>query len=256
MNCAYHGQNTAVVNCNSCGKPLCPSCDHRIKGFPYCQDCIVSGVELLRNYNQSSYAPVIKRQTSPFAATFLSLICPGLGAAYNGQTTKALVYFAVFVGLFQMAILTGGMPLFVLGFLGMWLFAALDSYRTASLLRSGLLPNGAEDIIVQRFAGNPKLWGIVLTALGASFFLNAFFNIRFLMRGILPVLLIGFGIYLLRDFVFKPKKTETDWTEYEARKNSPMFAASVSDPSLRVNDYDLGNDYETETRVSAWKNRA
>ncbi len=111
MNCAYHAHNAAVVNCNGCGKPLCPACDHRIKGFPFCQDCIVSGVELLRNQNHSSYAPVIKRQTSPLAATVLSLVCPGLGAAYNGQTSKALIYFAVFVGFFQMAILTGGMPL-------------------------------------------------------------------------------------------------------------------------------------------------
>ena len=256
MNCAYHGQNAAVVNCNGCGRPLCPSCDHRIKGFPYCQDCIVSGVELLRNYNQSSYAPVIKRQTSPVIATLLSLICPGMGAAYNGQTTKALVYFAIFVGLFQMAVLTGGMPLFVLGFLGMWLFAALDSYRTARLLRSGVTPNGAEDIIVQRFAGNPKLWGIVLTALGATFFLNAFFNIRFLMRGILPVLLIGFGVYLLRDYVFKSKKTETDWTDYETRANSPMFATALVEPNFSRDDFNTQNDFETETRVSAWKNRA
>jgi len=255
MNCAYHGQNVAVVNCNGCGKPLCPSCDHRIKGFPFCQDCIVSGVELLRNYNQSSYAPIIKRQTSPFVATLLSLVCPGLGAAYNGQTTKALVYFAVFVGLFQMAVLTGGMPLFVLGFMGMWLFAALDSWRTARLLRSGVTPNNAEDIIVQRFASNPKLWGIVLTALGASFFLNVFFNIRFLMRGILPVLLIGMGIYLLRDFVFKSKKTEQKWADYTTRTNVPTFATGLDDANFRDDDFDTQNDFATGTRVSTWKNK-
>ena len=169
MICAYHGQNVAVVNCNGCGKPLCPTCDHRIKGFPYCQDCIVSGVELLRNSNQLSYIPIVKRQTSPIIATLLSFVCPGLGAAYNGQTSKALVYFAVFVGLFQMAVLTSGMPLFVLGFMGMWLFAALDAWRTARLLQSGVTPNGAEDFIVQRFSDNPKLWGVVLTVLGFTF---------------------------------------------------------------------------------------
>jgi len=255
MNCAYHGQNVAVVNCNGCGKPLCPSCDHRIKGFPFCQDCIVSGVELLRNYNQSSYAPIIKRQTSPLVATLLSLICPGLGAAYNGQTTKALVYFAVFVGLFQMAVLTGGMPLFVLGFMGMWLFAALDSWRTARLLRSGVTPNNAEDIIVQRFASNPKLWGIVLTVLGASFFLNAFFNIRFLMRGILPILLIGMGIYLLRDFVFKSKKFERKWANYAMRTDAPTFATARDDAGFRSEDFGAQNDFATETRVSTWKNK-
>src|SRR4028118_1011108 len=160
MNCAYHINNGAVVSCNGCGKPLCPACDHRIKGFPYCQDCIVSGVELLRNRGNSSYVPLIKKQTSPFVAIILSLVCPGLGAAYNGQTSKALVYFAVFVGLFQMAVLTG-MAIFVLGFLGMWLFAAVDSWRTAQLIRAGITPNGAEDLIVKRLSGNPKPWGIL-----------------------------------------------------------------------------------------------
>ncbi len=255
MNCAYHIQNVAVVNCNGCGKPLCPTCDHRIKGFPYCQDCIVSGVELLRNYNQASYTPNVKRQTSPFIATILSLICPGLGAAYNRQTVKALVYFAVFVGLFQMAVLTGGMPLFVLGFIGMWLFAALDSYRTARLIRSGAVSDGSEDIIVQRFSGNPKLWGIILTILGASFFLNAFFNLRFLMRGILPVLLIGFGVYLLRDYIFKSKKTEQRRTDYDNQPNAANYSGALSDVSFRSEEFDANNSFETQTKIRNWKNR-
>ena len=255
MNCAYHSQNVAVVNCNGCGKPLCPTCDHRIKGFPYCQDCIVSGVELLRNYNQSSYIPNVKRQTSPLVAVILSLFCPGLGAAYNGQTLKALVYFAVFVGLFQMAILTGGLPIFVLGFIGMWLFAALDSFRTARLIRSGAMPEGAEDIIVQRFSGNPKLWGIVLTVLGASFFLNAFFNFRFWMRGVLPVLLIGFGVYLLRDYVFKSKGNELKRTGYEGTPNSNAFSGALSEVKFRSEEFDPNNSFETQTQVRGWKNR-
>ncbi len=251
MICAYHGQNVAVVNCNGCGKPLCPTCDHRIKGFPYCQDCIVSGVELLRNYNQSSYVPIVKRQTSPFVATLLSFICPGLGAAYNGQSSKALVYFAVFVGLFQMAVLTSGMPLFVLGFMGMWLFAALDAWRTARLLQSGVTPNGAEDFIVQRFSDNPKLWGVVLTVLGITFVFQTFFNFRFLMKFILPVLLIGLGIYFLRDYVFKSKETKQKWTDYDNRTDAPTFVSAISDASLRSDD----NDFATQTRFKTWKNR-
>jgi len=251
MSCAYHTQNVAVVGCNGCGKPLCPACDHRIKGFPYCQDCIISGVELLRNSNQSSNIPLVKRQTSPLIATVLSFVCPGLGAAYNGQTAKALVYFAVFVGLFQMAVLTGGLPIFVLGFIGMWLFAALDSWRTARLIRSGVMPNGAEDIIVQRFSGNPKLWGIVLTILGASFFLQAFFNIRFFIRAVLPVLLIGLGIYILRDYIFKPKKSQLNRTDYGNQTNVPTYAAT----SFHTGEFDSQNDFATEVRAKTWKNR-
>lgn len=256
MNCAYHTQNVAVVGCNACGKPLCPACDHRIKGFPYCQDCIVSGVELLRNYNQSSYAPIVKRQTSPLVATILSFVCPGLGAAYNGQTAKALIYFAVFVGLFQMAVLTGGLPVFVLGFLGMWLFAALDAFRTARLIRSGVTPNGAEDIIVQRFSGNPRLWGIVLTILGASFFLQAFFNIRFFIRAVLPVLLIGLGVYILRDYIFKPKQDLPNQPNFGDPAAAPNFAAAFADTSFRGGEFDAPNNFAAEKRADNWKNRA
>ena len=255
MICAYHGQNVAVVNCNGCGKPLCPTCDHRIKGFPYCQDCIVSGVELLRNYNQSSYIPIVKRQTSPIVATLLSFVCPGLGAAYNGQTSKALVYFAVFVGLFQMAVLTGGMPLFVLGFMGMWLFAALDAWRTARLLQSGVTPNGAEDFIVQRFSDNPKLWGVVLTVLGITFVFQTFFNFRFLMKFILPVLLIGLGIYFLRDYVFKLKETKQKSADYGNRTDAPPFVSAVGNNSFQNNNFDSNDDFVTQTRFKRWKNK-
>ena len=75
MNCAYHIGNQAVVNCHGCGKYLCPACDHRIKGFPYCQDCIVMGVELLQRQGYSQAVPLAKKQSSPFLATFFSLIC-------------------------------------------------------------------------------------------------------------------------------------------------------------------------------------
>ena len=251
MNCAYHGQNVAVVNCNGCGKPLCPSCDHRVKGFPYCQDCIVSGVELLRNYSNTNHSTVVKANTSPFIAIILSFICPGLGAAYNGQTTKALIYFAVFVGLIQMAILSG-MPLFVFGFLGMWLYTAVDAWKTAKLIRSGVTPEGAEDFIVQRFSSNPKLWGIVLTVLGATFFLHAFFDLRKFMRGVLPVLLIVFGIYLLRDYIFKSNESKQTSANYPNAADVPNFAVALRDASFSSDE----KDFETETRVRAWKSRS
>ena len=250
MNCSYHAHNAAVVNCNGCGKPLCPACDHRIKGFPFCQDCIVTGVELLRNRGNSSYVPLIKRQTSPFLAIVLSFICPGLGAAYNGQTSKALVYFAVFVGLFQMAVLTGT-ALFVLGFLGMWLFAAVDSWRTAQLIRSGITPDGAEDLIVKRLSGNPKLWGILLTVLGVMFLFQSFFNVRHLLRSILPVLLIALGAYLLRDYVFKSKAKRQNWNDISNRTDTPGFAAgALGETSFRTGEFET--EYKTQVRNRKW----
>ncbi|MEZ5426439.1 MAG: hypothetical protein R2747_09250 [Pyrinomonadaceae bacterium] len=255
MNCAYHNQNVAAVNCNGCGRPLCSACDHRIKGFPFCQDCIVSGIQLLRDRQSSSSGGSVKRRTSPVIATFLSLLCPGLGAAYNGQTSKALIYFAVFAGLFQMAILTSGMPIFVLGFLGMWLFAALDSFRTARLIRSGVNVDGAEDILVQRFSNNPRAWGILLTVLGLSFFLQAFLNFRFLMRGILPILLIGLGVYLLRDYFMKPKEKDFNRVSFDSHTGQPLFVSGISEPGFRSGDFETENEVPTQVRANNWKNR-
>src|SRR5437016_10645905 len=156
MNCAYHAKNPAVVQCNQCARPLCPACDHRIRGFPFCQDCIVAGVELLRQNSQFNASHVLRRKSSPFVATLLSFV-PGLGAAYNGQTSKAIVHFAVFASFFQLAIVTNnvelGLPLFVMGFFGVWLFSALDAYRTAQLLRAGLVPDTEQDVIARRLYG-------------------------------------------------------------------------------------------------------
>lgn len=236
MNCAYHNQNVAVVQCNGCGKPLCPACDHRVKGFPFCQDCIVLGVDLLRQHNRTNSVPFVKNQTSPFIAVLLSFFCPGLGAAYNGQTVKALVHFGVFIGLFQLAVLTGGLLVFVLGFIGMWAFAMLDAYRTARMIRSGLTPDVADDILVKRFSGNPKLWGIILAALGVMFLLQSVFDLSGLIRALLPAMLIGLGIYILRGYIFKPRADEEISPNYDA--NGPNFVSALGEPEKYGEHYD------------------
>jgi hypothetical protein len=251
MNCAYHIHNPAVVNCNGCGKPLCPACDHRIKGFPYCQDCIVMGVDLLRQQNKSDYAPFVKKRTSPIIATILSMICPGLGAAYNGQTTKALVYFAVFVGLFQMAILTG-FAIFVFGFLGMWFFSALDAWRTAQMIRSGVTPDTAEDILVRRFSGNPKLWGIILGVLGIAFLFQRVFDLGFIIRAALPIILIGLGFYLLRGYIFRPKSAVDS---YMRRDVSPTFVSAMIENRFQRGDYGQSEGFSDRSRSGAWRDR-
>ena len=249
MNCAYHSHNAANVNCNGCGKPLCPACDHRIKGFPYCQDCIVQGVEMLRNRTQSPYAQYVKSQTSPFIAFILSF-CPGLGAAYNGQTFKALVHFGVSIGMLQL-MLQNRMVIFFFGFLGMWLYSALDAWKTARMIRRGITPEAAEDILTQRFSGNLKLWSVILIALGALFFIDA----RFLMRGMLPILLIGLGVYILRYYVFKPSETESKSTDFGNRADSPNFISAMSSSDYGNDNYSSQDEFPTQTKVRSWKNR-
>ncbi len=206
------------------------------------------GVDLLRQQNRGGGQTTTKSRTSPIVATLLSMVCPGLGAAYNGQMVKAIVHFAVFVGLFQMAVLSGGTgltPMFVFGFLGMWGFAAVDALRTSRMIRSGMTPNAADDLLVQRFSGNPKLWGVVLGVLGIAFIIQKLFNLGVVIRALLPVMLIALGIYVLRGYIFKPKAVVTSWPT-----PAPTFALHKQQVNQR--EYASG-EFADRSRSGSWK---
>jgi len=231
MNCAYHSKNPAVVECNRCTRALCSACDHRIRGFPYCQDCIVAGVEILQQHSISNVLPVLRRNNSPLIATLLSFV-PGLGAAYNGQTSKAIVHFSIFASFFQMAIVTDsveyGLPLFVMGFFGTWLFSAVDAYRTAQLLRAGLAPDAEQDVIARRLYGSPLAWGITLVVLGTIFLIHSIIGIRLPIRQVLPVLLILLGAYMLGDYLFRYRKRGRALLAFDANSPAPSVIPADS----------------------------
>lgn len=201
IRCAYHGMNLAAAQCTSCTRPLCAVCDHRIRGFPFCQDCIVAGVELLQQRSRFTAMPT-GRRTSPVFALLLSLLVPGLGAAYNGQTSKALVHFAIFASFFEVTLMTSETTSLILGlgFIGAWLFAAIDAYRTAQLIRAGLAPSTETDAIARSLYGHSLAWAVVLTALGTLFVLHMLFGVRLPIRELLPIVMVGLGAYMLFDY--------------------------------------------------------
>ena len=145
--------------------------------------------------------------------------------------------------------LLSGTPLFLFGMMGMWGFAALDSFRTAQMIRSGLTSDVADDILVRRFSGNPKLWGIALLALGFAFVLQNLFPVRGLVRGLLPLMLIGLGIYLLKGYIFKPKTDTSKWNQSSA---STSFA--LTNPRYNEADYRVAqNDFSDRSRSGSWR---
>ncbi len=240
MTCSYHTKNSATVQCSQCARALCPACDHRIRGFPFCQDCIVAGVEMLR-YQQSrtSDSHVIRRKTSPFIATFLSFFVPGLGAAYNGQTSKAIVHFAVFASFFQMAVVTNGVTFFVLGVGGTWLFAAVDACRTAQLMRAGLAPDAEEDAIARQLYGNPIAWGVTLVTLGIVFLMHTLLGVQFPVKRALPVALVILGAYMLFDYLKRRKRRE-ELRGFETAAPPPSVVSSWPVESARFGEFPAG----------------
>jgi hypothetical protein len=196
-----------------------------VRGFPFCQDCIVAGVELLRHHSNASPTSIVRRKSSPFIATLLSFV-PGLGAAYNGQTSKAIVHFAIFASFFQMAVLTQGVPFFILGVLATWLFAAVDACRTAQLMRSGLAADTEDDVITRRLYGNPLAWGTTLVIIGTLFLLHTLLRVNLPIKELLPVALVALGAYMLFDYIRRGKGSDRI-VRFDARRPPPSVVANT-----------------------------
>lgn len=185
----------------------------------------MAGVELLRHHSNSSPTSILRRKSSPFIAALLSFV-PGLGAAYNGQTSKAIVHFAIFASFFQMAVLTQGVHFFVLGVLGTWLFAAVDACRTAQLMRSGLAPDAEDDVIARRLYGNPVAWGSTLIIIGTLFLLHTLLRVTLPIKELLPVALVALGAYMLFDYIRRNRSSDRI-VRFDSRRPPPSVVAGT-----------------------------
>src|SRR5690242_12344691 len=160
MHCAYHTSSVARVRCSSCSRALCSACDHRIKGHPYCQDCIVLGIESL---SRTSYTNTPKR-SARLAALFALL--PGMGAVFNRQNIKGIIHFVTIVGLFQLTGLRVMTGLFSLAGMGFYIYSIIDAHRTAQLIAQGEDPTVDEARFKRSLIKRAPLIGIMLIVTG------------------------------------------------------------------------------------------
>lgn len=209
MYCSYHSGSVARVQCSSCARPLCRACDHRIKGYPYCQDCIVLGVEgLSRRYNDPR-----PRGRARLAALFALL--PGMGAVYNHQNIKGVVHFATIVGLFQLTTIRIASGFFALAGLAFYLYSIVDAYRTAQLIAGGESAVIDEERFKRSLIKRAPLIGLVLITSGILLVLQIvrpFAWINF--ARLFPVALIILGGYLLTRY-FK-RSSEVGYEQHSA----------------------------------------
>jgi len=171
-----------------------------------------------------------------------------LGAAYNGQTAKAIVHFAIFASFFQMAVITQGVHFFILGVLGTWLFAAVDACRTAQLMRAGLSPDTEEDVITRRLYGNPFAWGITLIVIGTLFLLHTLLGVQLPVRQLLPVALVALGAYMLFDYV-RRRGSSSRIVRFDSRRPPPSVVSSsvIESPRFRSGETTQLGRKELET---------
>jgi fatty acid desaturase len=116
----------------------------------------------------------------------------------------------------------------------MWLFAAVDAWRMSRFIRAGIKIAVAEDLWMQKLIAKPLVWAIAFIGLGTMFFLHTTLGLRLPVGAILPLLLVGLGVYWLIGY-FKGKKEpkeEYDFSNRVVRGNFPTasnFTAATDD---------------------------
>ena len=147
---------------------------------------------------------------SPGFAGFLGIFPFGVGAFYNGQRAKALLYLVVFAGLINaMDKHTSGafVPLLFTGFI---FFQFFDNIQSAKAINAAAanLPQaeaalGTEEIMTS----GSIFWGAFLIVLGVVLILANFEIVAYdTLADFWPVAVIVIGLKLVYDSVAKSKK--------------------------------------------------
>jgi TM2 domain-containing membrane protein YozV len=159
MNCAVHTDVPAAAYCRTCGKALCATCKHDVRGVIFCEDCIArrltntlpsapAGATVVPGSGPAVVVAPADTGPSPALAAVLGFI-PGVGAMYNGQFIKALVHVVIFGTLIWAADNVSDM--FGLG-IAFWVFyMVFDAYKTAKARQIGEPPPDP--------FGFERLWG-------------------------------------------------------------------------------------------------
>lgn len=233
MNCVYHQITLANTRCHTCAKPLCPACDHRVKGYTYCQDCIVAGVEKLR---AGSQLPPSSLSKSPFAAAFMGLI-PGLGSVYNGLVIRALVHFSMVAGLWQLDDIFDA-SLFWWAGTAFYAYSIFNAYQNAKRINAGEDLSGEEESLKNQMREKTKIWGSAVIGIGILTLLHWLLPHSFVDK-LWPLLFIGFGVYLITTYQKKTKAKKTNPFTQDVRPEIPSVVTFDS----------LAHDYtQAETR--------
>lgn len=247
MYCAYHTSTTALIQCAHCNRGLCSSCDHRIKGFPYCQDCIVAGVQSLQrqsttyNYYQTQQPKRLSSGKAIVAA--LCAFVPGAGAIYNRQNLKAVVHFVTTIGLFQLGNLHPFGAFFGLAGGLFYFYTILDAFRTARAINAGESAAENEERFKRALIKRAPSIGVGLIFAGLLVFIHLIRPLsQFLsFTRLAPVALIILGGYLLTRY-FKQSREYTP--DYPERQSFYLVSGNYSESkSQKVNDQSRFGNY-------------
>ena len=242
MFCAYHPTNAATAQCAGCNRPLCVACDHRIKAQPYCEDCIVRGVDVLRRPSspivapQAAYVPHAVDAPGSGKATLLALV-PGLGAVYNRQNLKAVVHFLGTVGLMELGATTD-LSIFGLGGFVYYLYTIIDANRSAKAIGAGVDPRDDERRMKWMFARYKLAWGLIVTFAAVLAFVGTLSNLPFNLHPgrIWAFVLFVSGIYMILAY-FRSLRTVDEPQAFPTQPRSVVSSTLPADVAGLASTY-------------------
>ena len=197
--CYHHPKAEAVGFCRQCGKALCTDCKRDVQGMFYCEECLASTLAGGR-----AAAPADRDPDAPNPALAGVLGCiPGVGAIYNGEYMKALIFVGIFGGtivLMDSHAMRGMEPLLGIFIAAFFFYMIIDSYRVAKARAVGLGPAPESGWEMPEWGRNGKaapIGPMILIGLGGLFLLNNIMPFNFHFFRFWPVALIGLGAYLI-----------------------------------------------------------
>jgi TM2 domain-containing membrane protein YozV len=153
-----------------------------------------------------------KPPKSPAAAGILSGILPGAGQLYNGEPTKALLFFIVFAGLITI-MPHGPQPFIPLIFAGFWFYQIIEAVQTAKAINlraageTGLpaaATAAADPAATVSVPSGSVFWGAVLMVVGAVLLLGNFDILDYdRIFDFWPVIVIAIGVKMIVDYLRK-----------------------------------------------------
>jgi len=201
MNCAVHPEVEASGYCRNCGKPMCPACVRPVRDVLYCEDCLAKVVGLAPQPAVTAVGTSVPGPTtgSPVLAFILGLV-PGLGAIYNGEYNKALLHIIIFAGIIlglNLDLGGGAEAVLICAVAVFPFYMAIDAVRSLKARETG----GTYQDPLENWSKQRALGPILLIALGGLFLLRNFgiFDYFRIREVFFPVLLIGIGLWLLRN---------------------------------------------------------
>ena len=164
------------------------------------------------------HPPHSAEMKSPGIAALLSLI-PGLGSAYNGLIIKALVHFALVVGLWELNNLFDSLLFGWAGF-AFYVYSIFNAFQDAKRLNAGADLSGEEASLKRLLQEKTNVWGTGLIGIGALAILRTVVPYSFMSK-LWPLLLVALGAYLLMLFRREPKAKITNQLSPEFRTEPP-----------------------------------